>query len=520
MVDQLLIDSAITDEVRERKRNLEASFYDYQKPYDMVRHDWITRVFTWMGYPSKLINVLKQLMDGWKTKLEVNDGGEIKTSRCIRILKGFLQGDSYSPMGFRLTEVTIAMLMDETEGYKLDQPGRRCIKRTRSLFIDDIKVFQKNHQILEIANEMFVKASMDTGACCGLKKCAEIVFRKGKMVKGEGLPVLEEKMKALDPQKNDVCKFLGCEQSDDIDVKKVLERVKKETKKRTEHLVKLYLNDKNLMKAINCRVIPVSGYIVNVCMIRKGELEELDKTVKDILRERKFHRRQANDERLYMRREEGGRGLISFKDVCACTKVRVACYMAASTGKWIKVAWANECSKEHTSAKKTAEEVMAEIKVDVEFGMGNVSVGNKTADNWKTAWKILRTKLQQGLQRNKMKRLSQKNMQSEIPRNHTTDDYRRLKCNTDPAKTAAVFSMQEQMVETMAWKKIRGLSDNDQCRLCQKQKETVQHLLAGWKELASTEYVRRHTNALKVLAVRWAINKGVLPPDTKWWNEN
>ena len=124
-------------------------------------------------------------------------------------------------------------------------------------------------------------------------------------------------------------------------------------------------------------------------------------------------------------------------------------------------------------------------------------------------------KLQQGLQRNEMKRLSQNNMQSEIPRNHTKDYCGWLKCNTDPAKIAAVFSMQEQMVETMAWKKMRGLSDNDQCRLCQKQKETVQHLPAGCQKLASTEYVWQHDNALKVLAVRWAVNNGVLSPDTK-----
>ena len=144
-----------------------------------------------------------------------------------------------------------------------------------------------------------------------------------------------------------------------------------------------------------------------------------------------------------------------------------------------------------------------------------ISIGNEMVDNSKTAWKVLRMKLQQGLQRNKIERLSQKNVQSEIPRNHTKDDYGWLKCNTDPAKTAAVFSMQEHMVETLAWKKMRGLSDNDQCRLCRKQKKTVQHLLAGCEKLASAEYVRRH-NALKVMAVRWAINNGVLPPDTKW----
>ena len=69
-----------------------------------------------------------------------------------------------------------------------------------------------------------------------------------------------------------------------------------------------------------------------------------------------------------------------------------------------------------------------------------------------------------------MEKLSQKNMQSETLRNQTKDDYGWLKCDTDPHKTAAVLSMQEQMVETMAWKKMRGLSDNDQCRLCRKQK--------------------------------------------------
>ena len=36
---------------------------------------------------------------------------------------------------------------------------------------------------------MILKASMDTGACYGVKKCAEIVFTKGKLNKGEGFVV-------------------------------------------------------------------------------------------------------------------------------------------------------------------------------------------------------------------------------------------------------------------------------------------------------------------------------------------
>lgn len=53
------------------------------------------------------------------------------------------------------------------------------------------------------------------------------------------------------------------------------------------------------------------------------------------------------------------------------------------------------------------------------------------------------------------------------------DEYRWLQCKTDPKKTAAIFDLQMQLVETMLWKKMRGMMDQKQCRLCSKFKETV-----------------------------------------------
>ena len=50
-------------------------------------------------------------------------------------------------------------------------------------------------------------------------------------------------------------------------------------------------------------------------------------------------------------------------------------------------------------------------------------------------------------------------------------------------------------------------------------RKTVQHLLAGCKKLAGSEYVRRHDNALKVLAVHWAVDNKLLPEGTKWYTE-
>ena len=62
-------------------------------------------------------------------------------------------------------------------------------------------------------------------------------------------------------------------------------------------------------------MVPVAGYVVNVCNLGKGDIKELDKIVKTRLRKQGFHGKQGSDERPYGRREDGGSGLKSFKEV-------------------------------------------------------------------------------------------------------------------------------------------------------------------------------------------------------------
>ena len=285
------------------------------------------------------------------------------------------------------------------------------------------------------------------------------------MINGEGLAVLEEKINALDPNKNEIYKFLGCEQAAKIDVKRVMERVKKEIRRRLDHLTGLNLNDKNLMKAINCRVIPVAGYVINICNLGKGDLDELDMIVKSVLRREGFHGRQSSDERLYLKRNEGGRGLKSFKEVYDETKTRVACYMAAATNEWIRVAWRNESRKEQISLKKEAEKAMRKVEVTVSFDEGSVIIGEESYTEWKGAWKKLKKILIEGQKRNKQQSLAEKELQSEIPKQYSEEDSGWLKCNNDPRKTSPIFVLQEQMVETRAWKKIRGLVECDKMQV-------------------------------------------------------
>ena len=257
--------------------------------------------------------MLSKLMEGRKTRLEITDDEKVLANRKINIKKGFLQRDSYFLVGFCLTEITISMLIEETDGYTMGRRDEERVKRKRSLFIDDLKIYQESHRKLEVVNEMIVRASMATGVCYGVKNCVEVVLTKGKIIKGEGLAVLEEKMDALDPNKNEIYKFLRCEQADKIDVKRVMERVKKEIRKRLDHLTRLNLNDQNLTKAINCRVIPVADYVTNLCNLEKGDLDELDMTVRSVLRREGFHGIQSSDERLHSKRKVSKRFTVKQK---------------------------------------------------------------------------------------------------------------------------------------------------------------------------------------------------------------
>ena len=72
-----------------------------------------------------------------------------------------------------------------------------------------------------------MKASQESGVFYRVKKFAEIVFNRGRMVKAEGLDVFAERMKALNPEKKyKNYEFLGCDQAEQIDTDTVYERVK------------------------------------------------------------------------------------------------------------------------------------------------------------------------------------------------------------------------------------------------------------------------------------------------------
>ena len=111
-----------------------------------------------------------------------------------------------SQVGFCCTEIPVMMLLEESNGYKMDPPDEREIKCKQNLIINDLKSHQQNQQKLKMANEILLQASMGAGVIYGVKKCAEMVFKNGRIIKGERLQILQERMKTLDPNENKIYK--------------------------------------------------------------------------------------------------------------------------------------------------------------------------------------------------------------------------------------------------------------------------------------------------------------------------
>ena len=155
---------------------------------------------------------------------------------------------------------------------------------------------QENDRCTMGRRDKYAKASVDTGTCYVVKKYTEIVFRKHRKIKEEELTVLEEKMNVLDPDKSKTYKFFWCGQEDKVGVKRVVERAKKakRLRKSLEYLMRLKINDQNLMKAINFRVMSVASNVMNACNLGKGDLDELDMIAKSVLMRGRIGGRQSS----------------------------------------------------------------------------------------------------------------------------------------------------------------------------------------------------------------------------------
>ena len=121
-----------------------------------------------------------------------------------------------------------------------------------------------------------------------------------------------------------------------------------------------------------------------------AELKELDQVIKKELRGKYMSRRQASDERLYLKREREGRELKSMRDAYKETKLQVACYMAKLTNRWIRAAWRREENKEENAIVFESVSTMDEVGVRLSFVDNSIRLDEEVIDEateYKATWR-------------------------------------------------------------------------------------------------------------------------------------
>ena len=125
-------------------------------------------VYKWIKKPTipqTVISLLKELMGRWKTRLEISRRGEKWERQWINILCWFLQGDSYSAVGFCICEIPIAVLFEESKKYLIREAGNRAVSWTNNFFVNNLKVYQQSHRLLKEVNKTIAQESLYIGSC-------------------------------------------------------------------------------------------------------------------------------------------------------------------------------------------------------------------------------------------------------------------------------------------------------------------------------------------------------------------
>ena len=225
----------------------------------------------------------------------------------ISLNRGIFQGDSLSPLLFCLCVALMSHRLRKGQGFAGEFQKTPL---THLMFMDDLKVYEKSRSQLEKTVLTVEDLSSAMGMTLGLKKCATAHMKPGKVEDGEGIALnAGEVMKEL--KRDEGYRYLGVSQLFVANLKETRGRVMKEYCKRKRQTWESSLNARNKVKMTNSWGVSVLRHFFMAIRGSRRALLKLDRKTRKTMRQNKCHHRNASLQRLYLSRDEGGRGLQS-----------------------------------------------------------------------------------------------------------------------------------------------------------------------------------------------------------------
>jgi hypothetical protein len=342
--------------------------------------------------------------------------------------------------------------------------------------MDDIKLFAKNEKQLRDLIMTVKEYADNMNMKFGLDKCKVVIVRKGRLhCEAEDFQVGEnETIEAL-KEPEDSYKYLGILQLNDIKNSAVKEKTTAEYKRRVKAILRTELRGKNKIEAINSLAIPVVRYTGGIIKWNKEDLQNMDRATRKLLCAHRGFAQKDDVDRLYVRRENGGRGLLKVEDVIRQEEVSLDEYEEGTT-------------------RKAIEAKMEQMRLDSE---------EECIGKWKS----------KPLHGQYMRDLPQ---EIDMIGSFRWLTKGKLTIETEGTITAA----QDQAIKTRAIaKRIYGQGTTDRCRVCGKSPETALHILAECSQLAQTEYLERHNGIARY--VHWKLLQNLqISSEAKHWSQH
>lgn len=494
--EQLIIDSVIHKHASTKNRNLHCTYIDYQKAFDSIPHSWLIQILEIYKINSKIIDFLHNIMSQWKTTLHLNNSHNTIITREIGIRKGIYQGDSLSPLWFCLALNPLSSLLHRCRvGYNLKYNDEETII-SHLIYMDDIKLYGKTEKEMKTLIETTTKFSQDINMQFGIDKCKTLHIIKGKIKRGNYEVSDTDTITAMEP--TDLYKYLGYRQLKGIDHTLTKQTLNTEYRRRINVLCKTQLSSKHLIKALNTFAIPILTYSFGVIKWSKTEIAQLERTTRTTLTKHNNHHPKAAIERLTLKRENGGRGLIDIHHLWQkqVTKLKTFFHKKSRTSTLHK---AITLTDHNYTPLNLHEETNTQ-------NMINTDKQKEKMEDWKK--KVLHGRHPHDLE------------QTHI---NTIASNKWLKIGSlFPETEGFIIAIQDQIINTKNYRKhiIRDTTiTNDKCRRCHSQSETIQHITGACTTLTQTDYTHRHNQIANIIHQKLALKHTLIQnTNTPYYN--
>ena len=420
------------------------------------------------GTKDQLI-INKMIVKNWNTEL---NAGQSRLGN-VKIKQGIVQEDSLSPLLFVMTMIPLTLILRKTNiFYEVRKKGKRI---NHLLFMDDLKLFARNvNQIDSLVNTVRI-FSEDIKMESGSSKGGVLIMKRGKVVESDGLCMPDCTM--MRNIEEGGYKYLGILEANGIKHDEMKEQLKKEYIRRVRNLLKSKLNGGNIISVINSRAVSISRYGAGIIKWTKNELEELDRKTRKLMSMYGVQHPKSDVDRLYLKKCDGGRGLIGIEDCVQAEVNSLDKYLSASEEKMLK-----EVSLSSTLENK-------------KYGKSKEDIQTKHQGEYES--KSLHAQFKKATER--------------VKGNKSWDWLKKghLKKETE----STIIAAQDQALCTRYMRKtVYGGNIDSTCRVCGSADETVAHIVAECQKLAQKEYKQvRHDNVAKVshwkLCEKWGFEK-------------